>query len=307
MSNGSKMKRPVSKIKKTAPKQNPKPLYMLSEANAIYMSCTRAGFGSQWVQFFTAALFAETLSKPFHIKQTPNIIEKRYPILSSVLDSSHIRVPCITWVSSLPKSAVSAGWQKESHDKCKSLGWPAIWDAGQRVLRMKSDIIRRLEGRNLAAFGIAMFDVGIHVRGGDKLAALKKCKTNVDTQAYIKAFQQVKEQHFHKNTTPLSIYLATDDLLESSAVIEELKGQRHRVFIHEHDRGATGFSSTKFQQRKTPTVDYENWMLNLYTLTRCAYTIVTATSNMGLLVELMHAENQGRDRVINISRHIIGW
>ena len=268
----------------------------------VYYRVSRAGFGSILVTCFMSWMFARRSGKQLSVTQTPNIISRSFRIFSHAFSFPRsVRIKG----AKAGKGRLNSIYHPVIRRACKRLGWKRLWKMSRQFFHLRPNTTRRVVKLNRREFQVNRFDIGLHIRRGDKR---KEKQTRLQpSSVYLRAFQALRRKI---PKAVANVYIATDDGRWVRPLINTITRRGDHVFIQGTSRSTRGFQGDKFQRNKNHRKKikaYDIWVRDLWNLIHCRYVIATGSSNMGVLVELMHPGNRRRNVVRLLDRPYTRW
>ena len=165
--------------------------------DALYCSTSDSGYGSNFFNFFMCYLYARSQNKVLYLKDTKNNITDSFHL---ILDTFQ-ELPGITYTL---KNGVTVQQQYPTELKrfCVSLDEELLKVEAKRIFKLQPNIQTKI---NVLKKGLPSFDLGVHIRTGDKITTKEMVK--IPLEYYTK---QISEFQAASGKTKLTIYLMTD-------------------------------------------------------------------------------------------------
>lgn len=259
---------------------NRQTLQITHSHNVLYCSMSHSGYGSNFFNFFICYLYARSQNKDLYLRDTTNnITDSFHLILDTFKDLPGIIYTLkngITLQQRIPD---------ELKQFCKNLEVQFLKSEAKRIFKINSSIQNKI---TVLHKGLPNFDLGLHIRTGDKITTGEMEKIPLDV--YIKAVEA-----YQKDTgkEKLSIYLMTD----SEEVITSFKKRANPSWsisflpspiknLDGHDQ--RGFNSHSIQEKMDA---YIHFLAELQILQKCPTVFCTFSSNIGRFVYLTGGED----------------
>ena len=239
-------------------------------ADSLYCSTSTSGYGSNFFNFFMCYLYARSQTKTLYLKDTKNNITDSFHL---ILDTFQ-ELPGINYTL---KNGITVQqlYGNELKKFCVALDEDFLKSEAKRIFKLQPGIQKKID---VLKKGIPSFDLGIHVRTGDKITTKEMTKIPLDY--YLK---QISDFQVASGKTKLNIYLMTD----SAAVIAYFKKKTNPswnfISIPSPITNQDGHFQNQFNSY--PIVvkmdAYIHFLTELQILQKCPTVLCTFSSNIG--------------------------
>ena len=182
------------------------PLKKVLSNDSLYCSTSTSGYGSNFLNFFMCYLYARSRDKVLYLKDTKNNITDSFHL---ILDTFK-ELPGITYtlqnavtIQQVIPSELKNFYEIQDIDFLRS--------EAKRIFQLQPSIQKKIA---LLRKGLPGFDLGVHIRTGDKITSGEMQK--IPLEAYLKQITDFQLVSGKKN---LNIYLMTD----SATVVANFK------------------------------------------------------------------------------------
>lgn len=246
----------------------------------LYCSISYSGYGSNFFNFFMCYLYARNQNKILYLRDTSNNISDSFHlILDTFQDLPGITYSFKKGITIQQKNLV------ELKKFCKSVEVQFLKSEAKRIFKIRPSVQSKI---TLLHKGLPNFDLGLHIRTGDKITTGEMEKIPLDV--YIKAVEAFQKDIGKEK---LSIYLMTD----SEGVITSFKKRANPSWsisflpspiknLDGHDQ--RGFNSHSIQEKMDA---YIHFLAELQILQKCPTVFCTFSSNIGRFVYLTGRED----------------
>ena len=172
----------------------------------LFCKTSTSGFGSNFFNFFICYLYARSKNEILYLNDMTNNISNSYHlILDTFNESPNIRFTLYNGLTIQQQHPI------ELNKHYSSLDINFLKSEAKRIFKLKPDINHKI---TLLIKDLPQFDLGIHIRTGDKISTGEMKPINLESYINeIRYFQKMS------NKTKLNIYLMTD----STNVIKKIK------------------------------------------------------------------------------------
>jgi len=238
--------------------------------DSLYCSTSTSGYGSNFFNFFICYLYARSQNKVLYLKDTKNNITDSFHL---ILDTFQ-ELPGINYTLKNGMT-IQEMYPIELKKFCVALDEEFLKTEAKRIFKLQPAIQKKID---VLKKGLTTFDLGIHIRRGDKIT--KKEMANIPLDYYLK---QVSDFQIASGKKKLSIYLMTD----SAAVIASFKKKADPswsiVSILSPITNQDGHFQNQFNSY--PIVmkmdAYIHFLTELQILQKCPTVFCTFSSNIG--------------------------
>jgi hypothetical protein len=251
------------------------------EKNSFLFETTEAGFCSQFNNYFYSALYAMSSKLPLYVNDTVNAVSIHYPLIKNTF----VPLTNLTFTDTTVVSATSlikkSGAQKVAGTLLaflNNLEKSRFRQMAREILVWNPALLEKIKRLDTSA----NIDLGIHMRGGDKIVTGESANISVDT--YINAARKYQRD---SGKTTLTIFVMTD----SSQRLEEFKRKKDASWTIVTIRyppdliGHTqrDFNAATSQKRMT---GYLEFIRELVVMQSAPHIICTFSSNIGRFLYL---------------------
>jgi len=244
-------------------------------ADSLYCSTSTLGYGSNFFNFFMCYLYARSQNKVLYLKDTKNNITDSFHL---ILDTFQ-ELPGITYTLKNGMT-VQQLYGNELKKFCVALDEEVLKAEAKRIFKLQPAIQTKI---NILKKGLSSFDLGVHVRTGDKITT--KEMTKIPIEYY---FKQITDFQVASGKKKLSIYLMTD----SATVIAQFKKKADPtwsiVSIPSPITNQDGHFQTQFNSYPIAMkMDaYIHFLAEIQILQSCPTVLCTFSSNIGRFIYL---------------------
>jgi len=175
------------------------PITKALPVDSLYCSTSTSGYGSNFFNFFMCYLYARSQNKVLYLKDTKNNITDSFHL---ILDTFQ-ELPGITYTLKNGMT-VQQLYGNELKKFCVALDEEVLKVEAKRIFKLQPAIQTKI---NVLKKGLSSFDLGVHVRTGDKITTGEMKKIPLDF--YL---TEIKEFQTSSGLKKLSIYLMTDSV-----------------------------------------------------------------------------------------------
>lgn len=240
---------------------------------------TNAGFCYQFNNYFYHVNYARRIGKRIEVQEFPNCISDSYPLISSTFAAADISG--VSFVESVEGRIPQMLHVKVFDQNTRTP--PATLQANAReILKWNPALEAQLQGI-VATTGLpATFDLGIHIRSGDKIATKEMKAISIDR--YVREIEAYLASSGLKS---LRIFVMSDN----SEMLEQLKKRARGPFNFytiESKHAVGGHTQSEFNARPFDEKfsEFMVFLTELYIMQRIPALVVTLTSNVGKFLYL---------------------
>ncbi len=242
------------------------------ELDVVFQTGAQQGFCTQFNRYFYHVHYARRIGKMLHAKDTPNCMGDDYPLIRNVFRD----ISGVVYEETLPSKA--QGQDMKVLDAVSRVPRETLRAAAREVLQWRPELEEQILALLRSVKFPARFDVGIHIRSGDKKA--------VPLDRYLRAVDQIARA---QNAKSLRIFVACDN----STILKDLQARARGspyefVSLGGEERPAGGHVQMAFNAQ--PFDDKFNdamaFFTELYVLQKCPAILTTFSSNVGKFLYL---------------------
>lgn len=230
------------------------------------------GFCTQFNRYFYHVQYARRIGKVLRIKDVPNCMGDEFTLIRTLFQD----ISGVVFQDELPLKA--NGQDMKVFDSVSRMPRETLRLAAQEVLRWRPAIEEQILALLRSVNFPGQFDIGIHIRSGDKKA--------VPLDRYLRALDQIARA---RNAKTLRVFVACDN----STILKDLqaraKGSPYEfVSLGGEDRPAGGhiqleFNAKPFDEKFNNAMTF---FTELYVLQKCPAILATFSSNVGKFLYL---------------------
>lgn len=234
----------------------------------LFCKINTCGYGTNFNKFFICYLYARHLKQPLYLCDTSNNISQTYHL---ILDS----IQPLLDLSYSDRDALTIVQDKDEVLELKkfllTLSDDEICSQARSTFIWSSSIKEKID-KTLSQLDITNFDMGIHIRTGDKITSREM--VSIPLEKYLEEIKKI---------IPVgSIYVMTD----SSSVVPRLKALTDSFTFYSLPppiESATGHDQKEFNKRSVndKMASYYHFLTELHIMQRCPFILCTFSSNIG--------------------------
>ena len=243
--------------------------------NKLFCKTSTSGFGTNFFNFFMCYLYARSKNEILYLNDMKNNISSSYHlILDTFNESPNIKFTLYNGITIQQQDPI------ELNKYYLSLDIDFLKSEAKRIFKLKPDINNKI---TLLIKDLPQFDIGIHIRTGDKISSGEMKPINQESYVNeITYFQKIC------NKTKLNIYLMTD----SSNVIKKIKELAHESWsvysLTSPSINPDGHLQKQFNTQPTSVKmgAFIHFLAEIRILQECPNVICTFSSNIGRFINL---------------------
>ena len=236
------------------------------------------GFCAQFNNYFYSVNYAKRIGKGIEVQEFPNCISDSYPLLSSTFVTD---ISGVNFVNSV-EGRIPPMLHVKVFDQNTRTPPATLQANAKEILKWNPALETQIQGI-LGTTGLpAGFDLGIHIRSGDKVATKEMKAISIDR--YVREIEAYLASSGLKS---LRIFVMSDN----SEMLEQLKKRAKGPFNFytiESKHAAGGHTQSEFNARPFDEKfnEYMVFLTELYIMQRIPALIVTLSSNVGKFLYL---------------------
>ena len=256
----------------------------IEKKSSFLFETTDAGFCSQFNQYLYAVLYAAKEGVPLNVNDTMNAVSIRYPLIKNTF----VTPSKISFVDSQIMAATSlkkrAGQIRLFLNDTRP---EKLRDAAKENLKWNPSILERLAPILDAKYFPSEFDVGVHIRAGDKITSGEM--KSIPIEQYIRA---VKAQQTKSGKKKLDIFVMSDSSLKLDEFIKK-KDASWTIHTLVAPSSMQGHVQRDFNASSPGTRmnAYLNFVAELFLMQQIGHVVSTFSSNVGRFLYLT-SENE---------------
>jgi hypothetical protein len=260
-----------------------------------FFQTTEGGFCSNFNLLFLAYTTAVRNSSPLYIHDIPNSVGQTFPILQTILkDNSTLK-----YLKEIPPNSQAIDTKKLSSQFVQSTPLQTLRRMAKDLFFYNGDtqekIMTRIQGAGLDR---TLFDVGIHMRSGDKITTGEM--KSIPVTDYLTALTNYSRR---LGKSKLSIFVMTDNV----SLLEELKRFSPPSWSFTTLQTASAYTANGHTQDSfnalPPSVRLEHFyqfLTELHILQNTPNLIVTYSSNVGRFLYLTSRFQHTADSIVSL-------
>ena len=174
------------------------------ELKGLFFETTDAGFCSNFNQFLYAYAFSLSEARPLEVYDLSSPVSITYPLIKNTFEE----IEGVTYKDSM--SITSSSMRRlmpRIMSNAMNLPMASLRGIAQRIFQWNSSLIKSLEGILVSANLPKKFDLGIHIRVGDRIVT--RDRKSVTVEEYIRAAKKVQVNLKKEN---MNIFLMSDSV-----------------------------------------------------------------------------------------------
>ena len=238
----------------------------------LFCKISKSGYGTNFQKFLMAYLYSKYLKKPLYLCDTTNNISNTFHLIldtfQPILNVKYTNKRGLT-IFEDKIVELNAFLCKLSDDEiCREA----------RAAFRYSDKIQAIINSILSEATFPAFDIGVHIRTGDKITTGEMKAIYLET--YVEA---IKEAQISLGKSSMSIYVMTDN----SSIVRQLKALSDSSWslycLEPPIKSESGHDQATYNMRSVndKMASYHHFLTELYILQRCSYIVCTYSSNIG--------------------------
>lgn len=253
--------------------RQPRPVGAREELDVVFQTGL-GGFCSQFNQYLYHVQYSRRLGKTLFLKDTPNCLSADYTLIRSTFQD----ISGVKYVETLPAKAPTQ--DMKVFDAISRTPRETLRAAAQEVLRWRPELEAQIQTILSAANLPTKYDLGLHIRSGDKKP--------VPLDRYLRAIDQHAAGARAKS---LNVFIACDN----STILKEFqartKGSPHNFVVIGGDHPAGGHIQSVFNAKSFDDKfnDAMVFFTELYILQKCPAIVCTLSSSVGKFLYLTAA------------------
>lgn len=261
-----------------------------TQESVSFFQTTEGGFCSNFTQLFLAYADAVKNSSPLYVHDVPSAVGPTFPLLQTILkDNSTVK-----YLKDIPQNS-----QRIDPSKLSTLTSVPVLRRMARDLFMyngdtQEKIMTRIKGAGLER---TQFDVGVHIRSGDKITTGEMKAISIDE--YVRALSMYSRKLGKK----LSIFVMTDNI----TLFEELKQRSDPSWSFTTLQGVSNYTLQGHTQYSFTTLPsavrqdlFYQFLTELHILQNIPNLVVTYSSNIGRFLYLTSRFQHTSDSIISL-------
>ena len=158
------------------------------------------------------------------------------------------------------------------------------------IAKLKKETLDKLKLFDTNKFYNKIFDVGIHLRFGDKISEIKANSKN-----FIPEEQQRELlESFLNNSETDNIYIASDNLEKAIKLIKSICTSKSVTIYHQLNLNKSGHDQLFFNQQSTEQKEkqFYEFLLDCYLLSNCKTFLGSVNSNVTYFVGMLNSRTK---------------
>jgi hypothetical protein len=249
------------------------PVYKSKSKNDIqYYGTNQSGFASNFNNFLYAYIYAKKLKKSFYVYDLNNPISPNYHILKE----SFVNPSNIVYIDTYPDQpgAVSLSMIRAL---TLNLSKTVIQEEAKELFRLTPEITSQIRSE-LSKYTFPLFDIGVHIRSGDKIKTGEMAAIPIETYS-----KEINGAANKVGTT--NVFVMTDNLELLEALKQKVNEGIH-IYSLNQDKEipcASGHNQGVFNllPHTVKLNAYIQFMTELYLMQQIPNIICTFSSNIG--------------------------
>jgi len=238
----------------------------------LFCKISKSGYGTNFQKFLMCFLFSKYLKKPLYLCDTSNNISTDFHLILDTFQS----IPNVKYTN---KKGFTVFEDKiiELNKFLSSLSDDDICREARAAFKW-SQKTQTIINSTLSESAFPQFDLGIHIRTGDKITSGEMKAIGLDI--YVAA---IKEAQALMGKSSMAIYVMTDN----SSVIPQLNSISDPSWslycLEPPVKAETGHDQATYNRRSVndKMASYYHFLTEIHILQRCPYIICTYSSNIG--------------------------
>jgi hypothetical protein len=260
-----------------------------------FFQTTEGGFCSNFNNLFLAYVNAVKNSSPLYIHDFPNSVGQTFPLFQSILkDNSTIK-----YLKEIPPNSKALDWNKLSSQFLNSTNIQTLKRIARDLFYYNGDaqerIMSRIRGAGLER---TLFDVGVHIRSGDKITTGEM--NSVPILNYVNALSTFSRRLGKPN---LSIFVMTDNM----KLFDQLKQLSPSTWSYSTLQSPSSYTAdghTQFEFNVLPSSTRQDlfyqFLTELHILQNTPNLVVTYSSNVGRFLYLTSRFQHTADSIVSL-------
>jgi hypothetical protein len=256
----------------------------LDKKSSFMFETTDTGFCFQFNQYLYAVLYAAKEDVPLVVNDTSNAVSIRYPLIKNTF----VTPPEISFVDSQVVSATSLKKRVvQIRNFLNGTRPEELRNAAKGILPWNPSLLQKLGPILDAKYFPGEFDVGVHIRAGDKITSGEM--KNIPIEQYIRA---VKAYQTKSGKKKLDIFVMSDSSLKLDEFIKK-KDAAWTVHTIAAPSSMQGHVQRDFNASSSGTRmnAYLNFVAELFLMQQVPHIVCTFSSQVGRFLYLT-SENE---------------
>lgn len=244
--------------------------------DALYCRTSTSGYGSNFFNFFFCSVFAKYKNKPLYLYDLRNNLSSAYHLIIDTFE------PLSNVIFTMQEGiTVQDLHGPELNAYMDSLPHETLATEAKRLFRFSK---RTQEAVSTLKSKLPAFDLGIHVRTGDKITTGEM--KAIPFERYLEEIRRFQETT-HRQT--LTIYLMTDSQSVLKFFQEKKEASWNFVTLPSPVLAPTGHNQQAYNKLPTDVKmkAFYHFLAEVQVLSECPHSIVTFSSNIGRLIHLL--------------------
>ena len=242
-------------------------------SNELFCKISKSGYGTNFQNFFMCYLYSRSLNRRLYLCDTTNNISESFHLILDTFGP----LPGVVYTN---KRGMTVFEDKvvPLNQYLSSLSNEVLYSQARSIFKFNLQTQARIHGILSKLPPVSVFDVGIHIRTGDKITSGEM--KDIGLEPYIAAVNRIVNKKSNIN-----VFLMTDN----TSVVSRIQQPGWtvytlpQVFLH-----STGHDQLTFNRMAVGNkIDaYYHFLAELYTMQRCQQIVCTYSSNIGRFLYL---------------------
>ena len=235
---------------------------------------TEAGLCANFNQFLYAYAYANQEGKPLTVYDVQNCISPSFPLIKSTFAD----MSGVTFADSMVPSAISLKRGTKVMETVRTLPLDSLRATAQKIFKWSPQLIPIIKDIFDKAKLPAAFDLGIHIRAGDKITTREMAAISIDK--YLAA---TKKYQTDAGLDELHIFIMTDTIPLRTAFIKKAEPSWTIHYLPTPLPQPEGHNQAAFNNspRRIKTTAYNYFMAELVIMQSIPDILCTLSSNVG--------------------------
>lgn len=244
--------------------------------DALYCRTSLSGYGSNFFNFFFCSVFARHKKKPLYLYDLRNNLSSAYHLILDTFEP-----PSDVLFTMQEGITVQDLHGPELNAYMDSLPHETLASEAKRLFRFSK---RTQEAVSTLTSKLPAFDLGIHVRTGDKITTGEM--KAIPFERYLEAIRQFQDTSQKQS---LTLYLMTDSQSVLKLFQEKKDPSWTFVTLPSPVPSLTGHNQQTYNKLPTDVKmkAFYHFLAEVQILSECPHSIVTFSSNIGRLINLL--------------------
>ena len=261
-----------------------------------YFQTTQSGFCSTFTLLFSAYINATRNSSILYVHDSPNSVGLTFPILQTILRENS----SIKYLKDVPDNSKALNLNEiKNNPFLQSINMATLKRMARDLLTYNGDTQEKILTRiRSAALERTLFDVGVHIRSGDKITT-GEMKV-IPIQSYVNALQSFSKRLGKPN---LSVFVMTDNMKLYSDLVKASPPNWKFVTLQQSSR-YTSNGHDQFTFNTLPSNErmehFYQFLTELHILQNTPNLVVTYSSYIGRFLFLTSRFQHTADSITSL-------